>query len=154
MILLCLMKFKNVPELCGMPKVVSSYLSNTDNRFEAMRDARLIQLELIEGYFKDFAKHSGKINSLHIVSVLENIPIQLSNIIDGSVKRYRFKKVLPHKKSFADLQDPIEWLINAGLIIKVKIYNFNWPQALFLCAQQEISLKEIDMGHLFYLPKA
>ena len=132
----------------GMPKVVSSYLSNADNRFEAMREARFIQQELIEGYFKDFAKHSGKINSLHIVSVLENIPIQLSNNIDGSVKRYRFKKVLPLKKSFSDLQGPIDWLINAGLIIKVKICNRAELPLETFCKNNIFKLFLFDVGLL------
>jgi len=132
----------------GMPKVVSSYLLNRESRLEAMNNARTIQQELLEGYFKDFAKHSGKINSLHIVSVLENIPIQLSNNINGSVKRYRFKKVISHKKSFSDLQGPIDWLINAGLIIKVKICNRAELPLETFCKNNIFKLFIFDIGLL------
>jgi len=101
-----------------------------------MNTARTIQQELIEGYFKDFAKHSGKINSLHIVSVLEN------------VKRYRFKKVLSHKKSFSDLQGPIDWLIKAGLIIKVKICNRAELPLESFCKNNIFKLFLFDIGLL------
>jgi len=132
----------------GMPKVVSSYLSNRESRFEAINTARAIQQELIEGYFKDFAKHSGKINSLHIVSVLENIPIQLSKNIEGSVKRYKFKKVISHKKSFSDLQGPIDWLIKAGLIIKIKICNRAELPLESFCKNNIFKLFLFDIGLL------
>ena len=105
----------------GMPQVVSTYLTYRDDLFEAMKRARDVQGKLVESYNNDFAKHSGKINSIHIVSVFENVPVQLSANIDGSVKKYRFKGVIPRKKGYAELQGPIAWLEKSGLILKTKV---------------------------------
>ncbi len=104
----------------GMPKVVSTYISLFEDRAEAKRQARDLQKGLIESYFKDFAKHSGKANAVHIVAVFENVPMQLAKNLEGSVKRYRFKDVILRKRSFAELQGPIDWLVKAGLLFKVK----------------------------------
>jgi predicted AAA+ superfamily ATPase len=90
---------------------------------EAMDRARKTQKGLIEGYYRDVAKHSGKTNSMHIVSVFEDVPMQLSKNVEGSVSRYRFKGVIPGKKGYADLNGPINWLEKAGLIFKAKICN-------------------------------
>ena len=103
----------------AMPQVVLTYRDHIDDLFEAMRLARDVQKWLVESYVYDFAKHSGKINSVHIASVFENIPAQLSTYMDGSVKRYRFKGVIPRKKGFAELRGPIEWLEKSGLVLRV-----------------------------------
>lgn len=47
---------------------------------------------------------------MHIVSVFENIPMQLARNYDGSVKRYRFKDAVPGKRSYAELRGPVQWL--------------------------------------------
>ncbi len=107
----------------GMPQIVSAYRELRENRVAAMNRVRKLQRALVESYFKDFAKHSGKINSMHIVSVFENIPMQLAGNMDGSVKRFRFKDVIPKKKSFSALEGPITWLEQAGLANKVKVCN-------------------------------
>ena len=124
----------------GMPQVVSTYLTYRDDLFEAMKRARDVQEKLVESYNNDFAKHSGKINSIHIVSVFENVPVQLSANIDGSVKKYRFKGVIPRKKGYAELQGPIAWLEKSGLILKVKV-----------CKRAEIPLESFCRENMFKL---
>ena len=125
----------------GMPQVVSTYLTyNRDDLFEAMKRARDVQEKLVESYNNDFAKHSGKINSIHIVSVFENVPVQLSTNIDGSVRRYRFKGVFPRKKGYAELRGPIDWLEKSGLILKVKV-----------CKRAEIPLESFCRDNIFKL---
>jgi len=114
---------KNYYFVGGMPEAILAFLKTGASLLEKQRNIRTIQQDLINSYHKDFAKHAGKINAFHIVSVFENIPLQLSKNLDDSVKRYRFKDILPKKKSFADLQGPIDWLVNANLVIKVKICN-------------------------------
>ena len=105
-----------------------------------MKRARDIQKKLIAGYNNDFAKHSGKTNSMHIVSVFENVPMQLSTNLDGSVRRYRFKGVIPRKKGYAELQGPIDWLEKAGLILKVKV-----------CKRAQIPIDSFCSNNLFKL---
>ncbi len=132
----------------GMPQAVSAYVSERDNRIEAINQARTIQQGLVDSYFKDFSKHSGKTNAMHIVSVFENAPMQLAMNRDGSVKRYRFKDVIPRKKSFAELQGPIEWLEKAGLVIKVKICNKSEIPLEAFCKKNIFKLYLFDIGVL------
>ncbi len=132
----------------GMPEVISIYISQRKFRAEAMRQARIIQDGLVESYYKDFAKHSGKLNSIHIVSVFENIPMQLSGNIEGSVKRYKFKEAIPGKRSFAELQGPISWLEKAGLLIKVKVCNRAELPLETFCKENQFKLFLFDIGLL------
>ena len=133
----------------GMPKVVKSFGDLCDeNMAAAIMTARAVQKNLIDAYYKDFAKHSGKVNAMHIASVLENVPIQLSKNINDSVKRYRFKGVVPGKKAFTDLQGPINWLEKAGLIIKVKICNRAEIPLESFCKYNLFKLYMFDIGIL------
>jgi len=102
----------------GMPKAVEKWFSSEgiNNR---IRSVRKIQKDILTGYEKDFAKHSGKINAVHLSTLLKNIPLQLSRELDGSVKRFKFKDVLPNKRTYVHLSNSISWLENAGLIHKV-----------------------------------
>lgn len=124
----------------GMPQVVQAYINQKSDRVTAFGEVRQLQKSLIESFNKDFAKHSGKTNSIHIVSVFENVPMQLAAEIDGSTKKYRFNDVIPGKRGFTQLQGPIEWLQNAGLIIKVNI-----------CNRAEIPLKAFCKNNFFKL---
>ncbi len=132
----------------GMPQVVSSYISMQEDRAEAMRQARVLQKGIIEGYYKDFAKHSGKTNSIHIVSVFENVPMQLAKNIEGSVKRYRFRDVIERKRSFIELQGPIDWLEKAGLLMKVEICNKSELPLEAFCRDNFFKLLIFDIGLL------
>lgn len=104
----------------GMPGVISKNRIIDQASFLKIRK---IQSDLITMYESDFAKHSGKNNSMHIVAVLQNIPKQLSKTQDLSTSRFRFNNVIPGKKGYAALQGPIHWLCSASLIHKVSIAN-------------------------------
>ncbi len=132
----------------GMPQVVKTYSKYRNNAIEAMHKARDIQNRLVESYHNDFAKHSGKENSLHIISIFENIPTQLSANIDSSVKRYQFKGVIQKKKSYVELQGPIEWLKKAGLILKVKKCNRSEIPFETFCKENIFKLFIFDIGLL------
>lgn len=132
----------------GMPQVVATYSKHRDNAIEAMNKARSIQKRLVESYHNDFAKHSGKVNSLHIISVFENIPTQLSANMDRSVKKYQFKDVIQRKKSYAELKGPIEWLDKAGLILKVKKCNRSEIPFETFCKKNIFKLFVFDIGLL------
>jgi len=132
----------------GMPHVVSTYLTFRDDRVDAMRRTRDVQKKLVAGYNNDFAKHSGKTNSMHIVSVFENVPMQLSTNLDGSVRRYKFKGVIPRKKGYAELQGPIDWLEKAGLILKVKVCKKAQIPIDSFCSNNMFKLFLFDIGLL------
>lgn len=124
----------------GMPQAVATYMAKKSDKVTAFAEVRTVQKVLVDSYSKDFAKHSGKTNSIHIVSVFENVPMQLSAQVDASTKRYHFNHVIPGKRSFAQLQGPIDWLENAGLVIKVHV-----------CNRAEIPLKAFCKNNLFKL---
>lgn len=132
----------------GMPQVVVEYLNLRPTPVEARKRARQLQRDLIDSYYKDFAKHSGANNALHVVSVFENIPMQLAGNLEGSVKRYKFKDVIPGKKGYSDLQGPIDWLIQAGLAIKVKVCNRAEIPLETFCKPNIFKLFIFDVGLL------
>jgi uncharacterized protein len=132
----------------GMPAVVLAYTSHRHDTLDAMQKARHIQKKLVESYTYDFAKHSGKINSVHISSVFENVPMQLSANIDGSVKRYRFKGVIPKKRGYAELRGPMEWLEKSGLVLKVKVCKKAQLPLESFCNHNMFKLFMFDIGLL------
>lgn len=132
----------------GMPQAVMTYIANKDNLPIAFEEVRKTQKILIDSYNKDFAKHSGKSNSIHIVSVFENIPKQLSAVTDQSTCRFHFNHVIPGKKGFADLASPIGWLETAGLVIKVNICNRAEMPLKAFCKNNMFKLFLFDIGLL------
>ncbi|MCK5681214.1 AAA family ATPase [bacterium] len=132
----------------GMPQVVEEYLQLRATPVEARRRVRELQRGLLDSYYKDFAKHSGAHNAIHIVAVFENIPMQLAGNLEGSVNRYKFKDVIAGKKGFTALQGPIEWLIKAGLVIKVKVCNRAEIPLEAFCKPNIFKLFIFDIGLL------
>ncbi|OFZ83141.1 MAG: hypothetical protein A2583_12965 [Bdellovibrionales bacterium RIFOXYD1_FULL_53_11] len=98
----------------GLPEVVLTWVKS--KKFEFVREK---QSEIIEMYMNDIAKHSGKVNAMHIRTVFESIPSQLAR----ELGKFVFKDVIPGRQSYRDLASPIDWLVNAGLIYKIKINN-------------------------------
>jgi len=132
----------------GMPQIVQTYISKKTDGPATFEDVRRMQKNLLDSFNKDFAKHSGKSNSIHIVSVFENIPTQLAASIDGSTRRFRFNHIIPGKRSFVSLQGPIGWLENAGLVIKINIcHRANVPLKAF-CKNNLFKLFLFDIGLL------
>lgn len=113
--------FKHYLITGGMPKVVKTYIKLKDNLSKAFTEVEDMQKNIIQTYYADMGKHSGKENSMHLQRVFENIPEQLARSEDQSSKRYKFKGVIPRKKQYSDLINVIDWLETAGLIYNVKI---------------------------------
>lgn len=132
----------------GMPQIVQAYLNKKSNKLEAFEEVRRLQKILVSSFNNDFAKHSGKNNSLHIVSVFEHVPMQLAAVVDDSARRYRFNHVIPGKSSFTQLRGPIDWLENAGLVIKVNICNRAEVPLKAFCKNNIFKLFVFDIGLL------
>lgn len=133
----------------GMPEVVKLYVSTIGGeKLEQRQQIRGLQNSILLSYENDFAKHSGKINANHIISVFNNIPLQLSKTLDQSVKRFKFKDVISGKKSFAELEGPIHWLTRAGLIIKTGICNRIEEPLMAFTTQNIFKLYYFDLGLL------
>lgn len=107
----------------GLPEVVARYLQHRDDSYTAFEKARQKQLELIEDYYADIAKHAGKVNAMHIRRIWQSIPEQLASTQDGSAKKFRFRDSVPGIDRFNKLSDAIDWLENAGLILKIFIVS-------------------------------
>ncbi len=107
----------------GLPEVVSKYYEHKENLFEAFTVVRKKQDDLLNSYYADISKHSGKVNAMHIDRVFRAVPQQLSQVQDGSVARFKFKGVIPGVSHYDRLAGAIDWLEAAGLIMKVHIVN-------------------------------
>lgn len=106
----------------GLPEVVKNFVGNIKTPSRAFAATRELQANLLKDYIDDIAKHSGKLKSVKIEAVFKNIPIQLAKA-SKKVKKFVFKGVLPNGSRYSILEAPIEWLIKAGLVIKVPICN-------------------------------
>jgi len=107
----------------GLPEVVTIYRDKKDNPYEAIKDVRAIQRDLLETYMADIAKHSGKINALHIERLWRNVRDQLARSQDGSAPKFRFKDVVPGIRGYERLASPLSWLENACLVLRISIVN-------------------------------
>ncbi len=107
----------------GLPEVVGIYCDYQEDLFTAFNAVRAKQNDLIEDYFSDIAKHSGKVDAMKINRVWRNIPQQLAQSQDGSAKKFKFKDVVPGINRYSKLADSLDWLVSAGLVIKTGIIN-------------------------------
>ena len=105
----------------GLPEIINTYNLHQDNLFSALQAVREKQNNLVLAYEADIAKHSGKLNSMHIGRVWRHVPAQLALGQDGSAPKFKFKGIIPGVKGFQRLSGPIDWLQTAGLIIKCPI---------------------------------
>lgn len=115
------MRLKHYLIVGGLPEVVETYRKHQDNLFVAFEQVRKTQTNLIEDYLSDIAKHSGKINAMHINRIWYSVAEQLGLAQDGSARKFKFKGVVPGIDRFSKLADAIDWLEAAGLVIKVHI---------------------------------
>jgi predicted AAA+ superfamily ATPase len=103
----------------GLPEAVRTWFDlKGDSINQRISAVERIHGELISGYERDFGKYSGKVPATHIAQVFRNVPKQLSNNIDDSVNRYRFKDVIENKNRYLQLSGPISWLEKCKLVSK------------------------------------
>ncbi|MBU4446285.1 AAA family ATPase [bacterium] len=107
----------------GLPEAVDTYRKQQDNLFTAFQSVRNLQHDLIDTYMADIAKHSGKLNAMHIERLWRNVPIQLAQTQDGSASKYKFKDAVPGFRGYERLSVPIGWLESADLLIRTSTVN-------------------------------
>lgn len=105
----------------GLPEVVQLYIDNKTEAYTALKLVRQKQKTLVNDYYADIAKHSGKVNAMHIDRVFTSVPAQLSQVHDGTSQRFRFKGIIPGIDRYNRLTNVIDWLENAGLISKAPL---------------------------------
>jgi predicted AAA+ superfamily ATPase len=133
----------------GMPEVVSTYLEfHQSNELHAITLARKIQNQLLTGYKADFTKHSGTVNSGHILSVFDSVAIQLSKSYDESVNKFNFSGVIPKQKGFDRIRGPLTWLHKSRLVIKTFIANKAHHPLKSYTEENKFKLYFFDVGLL------
>lgn len=93
----------------GMPEVVKIWCETQD-----IQEVEKKQQEIIDGYEFDFAKHAPIKDFPKLAAIWKSIPIQLAR----ENNKFMFGHVKKGWRS-KDLEDALEWLINAGLAYKV-----------------------------------
>ena len=103
----------------GMPEAVSNWYENAEKSIlECIDSVQRVHQNLLENYKRDFGKYAGKANAQLIEAVFDNIPSQLSVVVDESVKRFKFKGILPRKSRYAEFESAINWLSKCRLVLK------------------------------------
>jgi hypothetical protein len=126
----------------GLPEVVKA------DSYRALTFARNKQTELIYGYYADIAKHSGKVNAMHIDRVWRAVPTQLAQTQNSSVHRFQFKGIIPGIDRYQRLSNVIDWLLAAELIIKVSIVEHVELPLMAYTEESRFKLYLFDVGIL------
>ena len=107
----------------GLPEAVNRYRERQDNLYEAVRMIRKAQMDLLDAYLADMAKHCGKTNALHIERLWRNVPAQLAKTQNGSAGKFKLREGIPGIRGYERLSMPLDWLGRANLLIRVPIVD-------------------------------
>lgn len=133
----------------GLPEAVAVVCDyGIDNISNSIIDVRKIQNNLILGYRSDFSKYSGVVNATHINYVFNSLPKQLSQTHDESVKKFRFRQVIPNRKGFDSIAGPLSWLLESRLCIKNNIAKRAEHPIQGYCNPNRFKLFLFDIGLL------
>jgi predicted AAA+ superfamily ATPase len=132
----------------GLPEVVSVFSQQQNSSFEAAHAVRIKQNELINAYYADIAKHSGKVNAMHIDRTWRAIPTQLASAEDRSTQRFKFKGIIPNVNRYGQLVNVIDWLKAAELILKVSVSETAQQPLLAYTKENIFKLFMFDVGLL------
>lgn len=133
----------------GLPEVVDVYRKNKHNLLEAFQEVRDLQEQLILHYERDFSKYAEDTNSRHIERVFRAVPAQLSLASEKVSPKFKFKNVISKGfRSYEALADPIDWLIKAGLVIKLPIIEHPVTPLKQAIHENKFKLMMFDTGIL------
>ena len=135
----------------GMPEAVKAWFETEESTgiLERTQIVNQIHKAIITGYERDFGKYSDKVSAQHIQAIFHNIPIQLSQNIDDSVKRFKFKDVIQKKTRYQELAGPINWLDKCKLLSKCQPIDTQPSSPLPALAKENIfKLFLFDIGLL------
>lgn len=97
----------------GMPEVVAKWVET--HNFEKVEK---LQENILQDYSSDFAKHAPKADIPKLGWIWESIPKQLAK--DNN--KFVFSHVKAGKRS-SELEDALEWLVDAGLVHKLELVS-------------------------------
>lgn len=132
----------------GLPESVDTYRGKKENIYEATLAVRRLQRDIIDAYVADIAKHSGKVNALHIERLWRNVPQQLARIQDGAAPKFRFRDAVPGLRGYDRLSTPLDWLEGARLVIRCLTVESVGSPLLSLTQENRFKLYFFDVGML------
>lgn len=97
----------------GMPEVVAKWVET--HNFEKVEK---LQDNILQDYSNDFAKHAPKTDIPKLGWIWDSIPKQLAK--DNN--KFVFSHVKEGKRS-SELEDALEWLVDAGLVHKLELVS-------------------------------
>lgn len=140
----------------GMPEAVAEYVKN-----EKLNIVREVQLEILNAYEKDFAKHCPPTEMMKITTVWKQVHQQLAK----ENKKFIFAAIRKSARG-RDYEEAIQWLADAGLIHKsflvespkfpLSAYANNHIFKIFLLdvgllgAQSNLSAKAVIEGNVLF----
>ena len=95
----------------GMPEAVKTWIETRD-----YEEVEAVQNEILSDYADDFAKHAPLEDVPKIRWIWDSVPVQLAK----ENNKFIFSHVKEGKRS-AELEDALQWLIDAGLLIKTEL---------------------------------
>lgn len=132
----------------GMPEAVLQWKNSTRSGHEAEEQVKSVQRNILEGFERDFGKYGGKVSALHLNQVFSSVPKQLSYDLDDTTNRYKFKDVIPKRRSFRDFERIIDWLERTQLVSKnYPVATAQTPLAIH-SQQNRFKLFFLDIGLL------
>lgn len=102
---------KNYYIVGGMPEAVQTWIDTHD-----YREVEKIQAQILKDYPDDFGKYATPVQAEKNRLIWDSIPVQIA--------RENNKFIFSHVKTGArakDLEDSVEWLVNAGLVYKLSL---------------------------------
>lgn len=95
----------------GMPEVVKTWIETHD-----YNEVEEVQNEILGDYADDFSKHAPLSDVPKIRWIWDSVPVQLAK----ENNKFIFSHVKEGKRS-AELEDALQWLVDAGLLIKTEL---------------------------------
>lgn len=120
----------------GMPEAVKAYIDG-----KTLENIRKIQLSILEAYRLDISKHADKKDAMRIQQVFNSIPMHLAK----ENKKFIFGAVKKGARA-NDFEIAIQWLVDAGIAIKVRRVNSGLPPLKFYEDMDAFKLYLLDCG--------
>lgn len=95
----------------GMPEAVKTWIETGD-----YKEVEEVQNEILSDYADDFSKHAPLKDVPKIRWIWDSVPVQLAK----ENNKFIFSQVKEGKRS-AELEDALQWLVDAGLLIKTEL---------------------------------
>jgi hypothetical protein len=119
----------------GMPEAVAEFINTSD-----ATAVRNIQHNILTAYEADIAKYAGK-DALKARMIFESIPSQLAK----ENKKFIFGAIKKGARS-AEYENAIQWLVDAGLVYKVRRVSKVAMPLSFYFRQDAFKLFLLDVG--------